>query len=188
MCGVETALVIGLGSTIASTAMGATAAADEQRAANRAADYEAAVADANAKSARAQARDVERAGIAEANRQRIQASLLTGTQRAAAAGSGVSADQGSSLAIQESTLAMGEQDAQTIEANALAEAYAVRREAQNFAARAAFARQKKADPGRAALPHLLSGMSQLAGQFAGYQQYKEGVGQRKALLDQLRKI
>lgn len=93
-------------------------------------DYNAALAEQNAKVAGIQAQDALTRGTAEESRYRGQVSKLMGRQRAAIGSSGIEAS-GSALDILADTARTGELDALTIRNNAAREAWGYRVQAVN---------------------------------------------------------
>lgn len=167
MCSVTAIAVIGLVTSAAATATSAHASRQQAKATNYANRYTAEVAENNAQVAEWQADDASQRGEEEATRARIRRGSLIGAQRAAFAGSGVTVDVGSPLIVTESTDALGEMDAMTIKHNAALEAWAYRNEARGFEAQAELSRKNKRSPALAMTSSLLSGVSQMSGQFAG---------------------
>jgi len=100
-------------------------------AARSAAKAQAAAEEQNARFADEQARDAIRRGGYEELKHRRQMSILQGRQRSALAASGVVADSGSGLDIQEAGLREGEQDASVIRLNAAREAWGYNVQAVN---------------------------------------------------------
>lgn len=89
------------------------------------------IANYNANVAEQQALDAQRRGIMEAGERRAQTRQQIGRQRTALAASGVDVSSGSALDIFADTAAYGELDAQTIQSNAMREAYGYRTQSSN---------------------------------------------------------
>lgn len=131
MCLPVAALAIGTG--LAGTAVSAYS----QIAAG---NYNASVANQNAKNLDQSARDTIDRGETAAARSGVATQRLLGSQRAAAAASGIDAGSGSALDILVSTAGIGELDAQTIRNNAAREAWGLRSEAAAQRAQGRFAK------------------------------------------------
>ncbi len=99
------------------------------------------IANYNAGVAEMQASDAQRRGIMEAGERRTQTRQQIGRQRTAIAGSGVDVSSGSALDIFADTAAYGELDAQTIQSNAMREAYGYRTQSSNQQFQGGLARQ-----------------------------------------------
>lgn len=91
--------------------------------------YNAQMAEANARNAELAAADATARGDAEAAMQRMQVSRLIGRQRAAFAASGVDAASGSALDVLGDTAAFGQLDVDTIRSNAAREAWGLQSQA-----------------------------------------------------------
>lgn len=142
----------------AGAAMSAYGSLQQGKAQAAAANYEAQVAQNNARLA------LENGAVQEqAQRQQMQG--LIGQQRAAYAASGVALDSGSALGVIEGTARQGELDALTIRADA-------RQQAQNFRSQATMgrfsARNAKTSGMLGAVGSLLGGATQIADWQAKY--------------------
>lgn len=149
---------------IGSIGMGVYGQIQQGKAAQKQADYQAKVADNNAKVAEYQAQDALDRGLIKEQQHRLKVSQLKGQQRSALAGSGVVVDSGSALDVLSDTAYFGEMDALTIRSNAEREAYQSRIGAQNFRAEStllALSGQQAVRAGR--IGAVSSGLSQTAG-------------------------
>lgn len=95
-------------------------------------NYQAAVAEDNAKIANANAAEERQSGIEEARLQRMKTLQSVGSQQTAMAANGIDITQGTALDIIEDTAAMGELDALQIQYNAEKKALAYEQEANNY--------------------------------------------------------
>jgi hypothetical protein len=135
----------------------------QAQAANRAAEYNAKIADYNAQAANAQAANAIARGAVEEKQQRLQVAKTIGTQRAGFGGSGLLVDQGTASDVTSDTAGFGELDALTIRNNAAMEAWGIKNQAANYSMQANLARSSKQNGLLAAGGSLLTGMSSLAG-------------------------
>ena len=110
-------VAIGLGAvaTVAGTALGAVGSYQQGKAQEAAYNYQAQVAQQNAKIAEQNAGMERQAGLEEARRQRIKTLQAVGTQKVALAANGVDVGYGSSLDLIEDTSMLGELDALMLE-------------------------------------------------------------------------
>lgn len=113
---------VGIATSIAGGLYSAMAQHQAGKDAQATADWNAAVADM-------QARDAVERGAADEQRFRVQARGVTGAQRSSIAGQGVDLDSDTALAIQEDSRRAIEQDAMTIRNNAAREALGLRTQA-----------------------------------------------------------
>lgn len=141
---------------IAIVGVGVTAGIMQMQGANTAAkstkvqsEYEAQVAENNAKIAEAQATDALERGEFAAEQRLTEGQQEVGTQRTVTAGRGVLVGEGSAQAIEEDTLRIAELDAEIIRANAEREAYAARTQQVNFQNQATFTRVRGQNEARA---------------------------------------
>lgn len=118
--GIETALLV---ASVAGTAMTAYGQMQQADAADKAAKYNAEVADM-------QAKDAINRGNIEAEKQRLKAQQVAGAQRAAMGASGAQVDSGSFSNILLDTATTGEKDAQTIRTNAMRQAWGLESQAE----------------------------------------------------------
>ena len=138
MCELTTMLMIG------STVMGAAGAVQQGKAANASAQYNAQVADMNAKLSESQARDAVARGAIDEQQQRMKTSLTLGQQRAAMAANGVDLKFGSPLDALVDTATMGELDALTIRTNTYREERDIRQQGLNAQGQASMMRAEGA--------------------------------------------
>ena len=131
--------IIGMGSALASGAMGAISAsqqADAQKAQAEyqadMANYNAKVAEGNAKMAEQEGKDAKKAAYEQSLENRQQAAQIVGSQRAKQAASGVQVDTGSALDLNLDTVEKGELDAFNIAQAGEAQAYNKNVEAWNY--------------------------------------------------------
>ncbi len=162
--------IVSLASTAAGVVMQAQAAGQQAVAANQAAEYNAKIQERNAEIAEMQAVSAEERGAVAEKQHQQRVSGLKGSQRVAAAGSGVVVDTGSPLAVLQDTAALGELDALTIRENTSREAWGYRTQAGGYTAQAGLLRSQRQDPSAALTTTLVSGASRLGSQFIGYKQ------------------
>lgn len=126
--------------------------------------FEADIAEINARQAEKSAQMTLAAGQREAQRSRMSTAALKSSQRAALAANGVALDEGSAVNVLTTTDYIGEVDANTIEANAIAAAWGHRAEATNQSNRAAMSRTaaQGISPGQAATSSLMGSATQIA--------------------------
>ncbi len=105
------ALAAGAIAGIGSSAMGAINSYQQGKAQQEQYNYEARVAQENARIAQSNADEERQQGIEEARLQRIKASQAIGSQKTAMAANGVDITEGTALDVIEDTAAMGELDA-----------------------------------------------------------------------------
>lgn len=117
MCDLMVALTLG------SAVLGAAGQIQQGQAAAAASNYNAQVADMNAKLSERRARDAIERGQLDEQRKRQEVAQIQGQQRAAMAANGVDLSFGSPLNIIVDTATMGEIDALTIRSSAAREAY-----------------------------------------------------------------
>lgn len=139
----------------------------QQQAQNAALEYNARVADVNARLAEQQAEQAAVRGARAERELRAGARQLEGAQRVGFAAAGVTPGGGSPLAAATDVIRGTELDAMDIRYNTALERWGYRVQAGESRAQARFARASRVSPFRAALPTLLGGTSQLALQFFG---------------------
>ena len=161
--------LIGMGATVGNTLA-------QSRAARTQANYDASVADQNARMSAFQAEDALRRGETETNRARMATKRLIGSQRAAMAAQGIEVDSGSAMDIQEDTAALGALDAQAIQNNAYMEAFGYKSQAIDYTAKA---KMSKLEGRTKARNSLLTGGLQFARDLTGAVDY----GQRNRLFE-----
>lgn len=136
-------------------------------AAQRASDSQAQLAEYNAAVADVQAKDATARGELDAQKFRQRTRALIGEQRAGIAAGNVDVGYGSAVDVQADAAFLGELDALTVRTNAAREAWGYRVEAEDFRQRADIARQE----GEAA---------KQSGQFNKQAAYEYGAGQKSA--------
>lgn len=104
---------------LAGTAMTVSAQQQQAQQQKASAEYSAEVAQRNQDMAQEQAASVKRQGYDDAQRQRLKAAGMIGTQRAIAGASGITVDTGSNLDLTMETAEKGELDALAIQQQAL---------------------------------------------------------------------
>lgn len=144
--GIETALLV---ASVAGTAATAYGQIQQGKAAEKAAEY-------NAEVANMQAKDAINRGNIEAEAQRTKEAKVAGAQRAAAGASGAVVDSGSFADVVLDTVTTGERDAQTIRTNAMRQAWGLESQADIDLYSG---RQAKAASQTAAAGTLLTGAS-----------------------------
>jgi hypothetical protein len=149
-----------VGGALSSSAGASGAAAAQQAGLNAAAG----VSDSNAALAERNAHYALLAGERAYQRSRLQTAQIKGRQRLALAANGVDLGSGSAAALQTTTDYIGEVDANTIEANAVREAWGHRVQATNFTNDAIMKRAGASgiNPSAAGLGPLLGGAGTVA--------------------------
>lgn len=125
-------LAVGAVATIASTALGTVSSVQQGKQQQAMYNYQAQVAEENAKIANKNAANERQTGIEEARLQRMKTLQAVGSQQAAMAANGMDVTQGTSLDIIEDTAAMGELDALQIQTNYERKALAYEQQGLNF--------------------------------------------------------
>lgn len=133
----------------------------QSRAENKAADFNATMAENNAAVAAMEAQDSKVRGAEEEKKLRQQAEELKGRQRAAYAASGVMVDDGSALDSLANTAMYAEDDALTLRANTEREAWGHQVQAANYTSSAQLSRMSKSNPYLGAAGGILTGVSAL---------------------------
>lgn len=105
--------------SLAGTAMTISAQQQQAQQQKASAEYSAEVAQRNQELAQEQAASVKRQGYDDAQRQRLKAAGMIGTQRAIAGASGITVDTGSNLDLTMETAEKGELDALAIQQQSL---------------------------------------------------------------------
>lgn len=142
--------------TIASLAVSAYSAVQQQRAQNAAAEYNRKVQLNNAQIAEMRAKSVEERGAVQEKQLRLQIAQKKGQQRSALAASGVVVDEGTALEILEDTAALGEEDALTLRHNTAMEAWGLRTQRFAFESQAELAGAQKSSAALAGTSSLLA--------------------------------
>ena len=114
-----TAAVLAIAGTVTSTAMSMQAQQKQAQQQKASAEYQSEIANRNQELAQEQAASVKRQGYDDAQRQRLKAAGMIGTQRAIAGASGITVDTGSNLDLTMETAEKGEIDALAIQQQAL---------------------------------------------------------------------
>lgn len=116
-----TAAVLAIAGTVAGTAMSMQAQQKQAQQQKASAEYQEneEIANKNQELAQEQAAAVKRQGYGDAQRQRLKAAGMIGTQRAIAGASGITVDTGSNLDLTMETAEKGELDALAIQQQAL---------------------------------------------------------------------
>lgn len=118
-----TAAVLAIAGTVASTTMSMQAQQKQAAQQKASAEYQADIANKNQELAQEQAAAVKRQGYDDAQRQRLKAAGMIGTQRAIAGASGITVDTGSNLDLTMETAEKGELDALAIQQQSLDKAH-----------------------------------------------------------------
>lgn len=126
------ALAIGAVAGIASGVIGGISSYQQGKQQQAMYNYQAKVAEENAKIANKNAATERQTGIEEARLQRMKTLQAVGSQQAAMAANGMDVTQGTSLDIIEDTAAMGELDALQIQTNYERKAQSYEAQANNF--------------------------------------------------------
>ena len=126
--------------------------------------FEADMADINARMSERAAETAIAAGRREVQRSRMQTAALKGRQIAAMGANGIALDEGSAVQVLTGTDYIGEVDANTLEANAIAQAWGHKIEAVNIRSQARSARSAAGaiSPGRAAVTSLIGSAGSVA--------------------------
>lgn len=158
MCGSN--LLQGL--TTASTVAGTYG---QMQAARSQAAYQASIANQNAKIAESQAMAAGQAGTLEQNQIRQRARQVEGSQKAAAAASGLDISAGSPLAILGDTAYLAEQDIQTSRYNTALQQWGLTEQAKDYRSQAKYATEAGEQAAKSA---LLTGITSLAKQYSTF--------------------
>lgn len=142
--------------------------------------FEADMADVNARMSESAAERTLAAGRREVQRSRMQTAALKGRQIAAMGANGIALDEGSAVQVLTGTDYIGEVDANTIEANAIAQAWGHKIEATNMRSSARSGRMSASTiaPGQAAVASLIGSASSVAASW--YSMGKAGAGSTPA--------
>jgi hypothetical protein len=167
-------MYVSMAATALSTVVSVAGAAQQSKAAQAQAKYQAAVQRNNAQIAEYQAQDAIERGTQAEQQKRREIQQVIGQQRAAMSVSGLSMDSASFVDTIGDTAAMGEMDALTIRSNAAKQAWAYRAQGAGMDAQAQLY-DAQAAQAKAALPlqiggSLLSGAGSVASkwyQFGG---------------------
>ena len=126
------ALAVGVVGGVAGSAIGAVSSYSQGKQQQAMYNYQAQIAEENAKIAQKNAATERQTGIEEARLQRIKTLQAIGSQKTAMAANNMDVTQGTSLDIIQDTAAMGELDALQIETNYERKALAYEQQANNF--------------------------------------------------------
>jgi hypothetical protein len=152
---------------VSGMAVTAYAGNEQAKAEREAGNYQAEVAEVNAKQADYRAEQAGRIGAVKEEQHRAEVRRMAGNQRATLAANGVDVGSGTALALVDETYTLGEADALTIRYNAMNEAWGHRQTAVEFRQQGQFAnyRGKTAAQGT-----YLTTAANLSGQYAQYLQ------------------
>lgn len=133
------------------------------------ANYNAQVADNNAKVAEYAALDAQMRGDQEAMKARREGDQLKGAQRATMAARGLDLGQGTPLSLLDETDLFSQADQETIRNNAKREAWSIRNQKANYQSEATLQRMtaRSINPGLNATTSLLSGAGSVGAQWYG---------------------
>lgn len=147
-------LIIGAVTSIASAGIGAYSAMQSAKAQNSSLEYNAKVKDY-------QATQAAQLGEIEAKQKRLEIAQLTGQQKAAYAGGGVTVNEDSPLIVSSQTTAYGELDAQAIKQKRLMESW-------GYSSSANLDRASKISPVTAGATSFLGGISGMGGSLLNF--------------------
>lgn len=162
--------------TVVTTAVSAYSAYEGQKAQNKAADFNAAIATRNAENLENQGKFITAKGEEDVAQHRDKVQRIIGSQRSGFGTTGLLVDEGTASDTTQNTAKFGEMDALTIRNNAALQAWAARNQAADYTAQGGLALSTKQSPFASTIPSLLSGGSKLAGQVY---QYKTEFGSPK---------
>ena len=128
----NTILAVGAIAAVTSTVLGTVSSVQQGKQQQAMYNYQAKVAEENAKIANKNAATERQTGIEEARLQRMKTLQAVGSQQTAMAANGMDVTQGTSLDIIEDTAAMGELDALQIQTNYERKAQSYEAQANNF--------------------------------------------------------
>jgi hypothetical protein len=172
MCNPAAAMVM-QGAGAASSAVGAYYGAQSQKASL---ELQASLSDINARMSESAAQQTLLTGQREAQKSRIATANLKGSQRASMAANGIDLGEGTANQILTSTDVLGEIDANTLQANAVRNAWGYRTQGVNQSNQALMSRAAAGaiSPGMAATSSLLGSAGSVASNW--YQYNKVGGG------------
>lgn len=152
---------------VASMALTAYAGNEQAKGERAAGNYQAAVAEVNAKQSDYRAEQAGRIGAIKEDQHRAQVRQLVGSQRATLAANGVDVGSGTAAALVDETYTLGEADALTIRYNAMNEAWGFRAQATDQRQQGQFAKYRgKTQSRNTYLTTAASLTSQAAGGYA----------------------
>lgn len=162
-----TAAVLAIAGTAVSTTMSMQAQQKQAQQQKASAEYQAKVAEQNQELAQEQAASVKRQGYDDAQRQRLKAAGIIGTQRAIAGASGITVDTGSNLDLTMETAEKGELDALAIQQQSLDKAHNIQIQGWNAGQQAqAYAWQADSiDPTAGMVGTALGGLAKAGSNF-----------------------
>ena len=152
-----TLAIASLTTALAGTAVSAYGQMQQTKAANAQADYQAKVANNNARTAEMEAQYAEQQGQKNAEAQRRRTAIAIGAQRARMGASGAVVDSGSFLDLTLDTAHQGELDAMALLEEGQMEAWRARIQGTNYKAQSKLFGMSKTDPHLAAGGTLLEG-------------------------------
>lgn len=160
MCNASAALAL-QSAGAASSAIGAWGAASSQK---NSLNFQADIADINARMSESQAQATLLTGQKQAQQSMLQTAQLKSTQRAGMAANGLDLGVGSAANVLNSTEVMGQIDKNQIEANATRAAWGYRTQSTNYANEALMDRATASsiNPTMAGVTSLISGAGQVA--------------------------
>lgn len=152
---------------LAGTAMSVSAQQQQAQQQRASAEYSAEVAQRNQDMAEEQAASVKRQGYDDAQRQRLKAAGMIGTQRAIAGASGITVDTGSNLDLTMETAEKGELDALAIQQQSLDKAHSLQIQGWNSGQQAAAYswQAKNLDPTAGMIGTALGGVAKAGSNF-----------------------
>lgn len=167
MCDPVTAIAVSTVASIGGAMMQMQAQNQQAEAQQASLNYQRQVAENNAATSEALAKDATERGRAEERRHRQQVQQLLGRQQAVFGATGLQTS-GSALGILGDTAEMGELDALQIRDNAEREAFGFRAQASNDRAQAGLLGQQAANVQGATIAPLLNATASVAGQWYDY--------------------
>ncbi len=161
---------VGLVSTIGSAVMGGFGAVQQANAHNAQMEYNAKVAENNAKNAQAEADYARAQSWRNANEKRRETALLIGAQRAKMGASGAVADSGSFLDLSLSTKEQGELDAMALAQEGDMAAWRAEVQRDSYLQNANMSRSSKVSTRGVLAGSLLGGAAQVGSAYYGMKQ------------------
>lgn len=158
----------GIGTSLASTGLGAFAAYQNAAASKRSASHNASVSEKNAEFAEARAHQAATRGAFDLSLLRVDNSRALSSMAQGFVNSGVEASSGSALNLLAEQQGMNVRGEQVQQYNTDMEVYGHRMEAENHRAAAAMARSSAANPWAAAFSSLLGGVTSTYNQYSQY--------------------
>lgn len=161
--------LLGLGLNVAGVAANASAAYQQTKAQNAAAEWNAGILEGNAAQKEVLAEHALLQGEHTAAAAKRKGELQIESQRASYAASGVKVDSGSSLDVIAEQAGYNRYDQDMIKYNAALTAWGYNADAYNLRQNAAMTRATKQSAGTSALTSLLGGSTNLLNQYSRYQ-------------------